>query len=365
MTKFSPVDFHCHGIGRFDFTEPNSLVLDELEHSLQIEGVYSILTLYLPKSKLSDLEELVAAFDLGRKIGRYRHILGIALEGPVLASFGGTPEMGCWQPTIVEWQRIAALGPAGLIYVVISPDAEIPTAEEYPASVLEIIDILLNFGVKPAFGHFKKTDPQKTASLLALACDHIEKIKKGPAYTDHLFNDMPVKFKYAWRTKAEKLTRDIEIENILATEWTDENMFEVLGPVPATIIKYAKRNVLKVCMNFDGEHVDLSICKKAVALLGSENLMLMTDRIQSEILGGQHLHSVDENSLLYQSGGIVAGGSQAVMRQIGNMLSIGLSANDIFHIVSQTAVTALNINHENKSAPVVHAYTTDAMALEA
>src|SRR5262245_32378574 len=45
-----PVDFHCHGVGRFDFTEIPELALEEVDRHLVQQGVWGILTLFLRKS---------------------------------------------------------------------------------------------------------------------------------------------------------------------------------------------------------------------------------------------------------------------------------------------------------------------------
>lgn len=345
MNNFVPIDFHCHGIGRFDFAEPSDLLLDELEKHLRIEGTAAILTLYLPKNNLPDFVRFVGNFAAGRKEGRYKHILGIALEGPVLASFGGTPERGCWMPTLQEWNTLAKLGPLGLVYIVISPNATLPEGEDFPKSICEIVDLLLDHRVVPALGHFgKSADPKTAAQSIKEICERVLTRGEGPLYTDHLYNDMPVNSRYHWRTAEEKADRARVVPAILSQEWTEENILDVLGPVPAMLINYAKKGVLKICLNFDGDHVDLEVCRRTVEFVGADNLMLMTDRIQSEILAGQRLRRNNENTLLYQAKGIVAGGTLSVMRQIGNMLNVGLDPESVLSISHSTAARSLALN---------------------
>ncbi|PKD38274.1 hypothetical protein CWO84_24005 [Methylomonas sp. Kb3] len=341
MNAITPIDFHCHGIGRFDFADPNSLVLDELENHLKIEGTAAILTLYLPKAHLTNFIEFMYEFDAGKKSGRYKHIIGIALEGPLLASFGGTPEQGCWKPTLSEWEQLARLGSHGLVYVVLSPNAEFNQKDDYPKDIIEIAKILLNHRVKPALGHFGKEDAEATAISISHICDYAEQAGMTPLFTDHLYNDMPVKCQYHWRNGIEKSKRKSITPEILKQEWTDENIEDILGPVPATLIGYAKKGILKLCLNCDGDHVDIDLCKRTIEFVGAENLMLMTDRIQSEILAGQKLTRNTANTLLYQKAGIVAGGTQSVMRQLGNLMLIGVPSRDIFQMAFATAAGAL------------------------
>jgi N-acetylglucosamine-6-phosphate deacetylase len=330
--SFSPIDFHCHGVGRFDFADPDRLALDELEAQLSVEGVRCILTLYLPRSQQAAFERFVHTYWAGRCEGRYPHILGIALEGPMLASFGGTPETGCWQPTKAEWERIASLGRHGLIYVVLAPDATLPQSAEYFSSPVQVMEELIAGGVIPAFGHFSKKHPGLSAEAIYAACEWHAALGLGPLLTDHLFNDMPLNFKHCWRTEAERGRRAEDLADFLRSPWSDGTIEHTLGAVPAALVRGARNGSLKTCMNFDGDHVDLDICKATVDFVGAANMLLMTDRIQSGVLGGQTLSRRADNSLMYQSRGIVAGGTQSVMRQLGNMLKAGISSADILQI---------------------------------
>ena len=76
--------------------------------------------------------------------------------------------------------------------------------------------------------------------------------------------------------------------------------------------------------------------KKVVELVGPENLLVMTDSIESKRLAGRDLYLKSGSTLLYQDEGVVAAGSQTMLKQIQNMFSIGLDAdaiNEICHIV--------------------------------
>ena len=119
------LDFHCHGVGKFDFTEIQNLDLSEIEKILSARKQHCILTLYLPKPNFEHFLELMELFHQGKQAGRFNHIAGISLEGPLLASHGGTPEEGVWLPTKQHWKELAACGKKGLIYIVFSPDAEL------------------------------------------------------------------------------------------------------------------------------------------------------------------------------------------------------------------------------------------------
>lgn len=328
------LDFHCHGVGRFDFTEIQDLDLSEIENILSSRKQHCILTLYLPKPNFEHFLDLMELFHQGKQAGKFLHIAGISLEGPLLASHGGTPEEGVWLPTKQHWKEIAACGKKGLIYVVISPDAELapwvkaadPSA---PRSVTWIAETLLEGGVLPAPGHFTKVDPVASAKALQSIFDVVKAWGHGYTVTDHLFNDMPRNFKHAWRSPEERTRRDQDIKMLNLDTWNLDNLVEKLGPVPAVMITNARKGYVKICQNCDGEHVDLAIVKKAVELIGAENMLMMTDSIESKRLAGRDLNMKKDSTLLYQDEGIVAAGSQNVLRQIENMLSIGLTLKEV------------------------------------
>jgi N-acetylglucosamine-6-phosphate deacetylase len=337
-----PVDFHCHGVGNFDFGVPERIDLFRIDDLLKIENVRVVLVLSLPRGKLCEFETLVHRYHSARSTGALSNILGIGIEGPVLAFVGGTPESGCWVPTQAEWERIAALGQYGLIYSVMSPDAEVNLGPGYPQDIIAIAELLARHGVMPAIGHFSKSDPPAAAAMIDRLCQALRALGLGPVITDHLFNDMPLNFKHAWRTQQDKERRAEELAAVLAKGWDRDNMIESLGPVPAAIIRQALNGNLKICLNFDGDHVDIEICKRAIQLIGADHILLMTDRIPGDTFGGHTLARRADNSLLYQGDGIVAGGTQAIVSQLSNMLRAGIESEDIYKIVYENASHVLS-----------------------
>ncbi|MBI1926072.1 hypothetical protein HYR99_17695 [Candidatus Poribacteria bacterium] len=344
--NLSPIDFHYHGIDGFGLARSPDLILNEVEEQLKNEGVKAIVTLSLPKSQFSNFLALMNQYSEGLKDGRYIYIVGIALEGPVLASRGGTPEQGVWMPTVAQWTQIAARG-QGLKYVVLSPDAHPPSsgtcANQIPTSIGWIVNTLMDGGVLPALGHFSKTDPEVSVDAITGIFDVVKRRGGGPIITDHLFNDMPRNFKHAWRTQEERNHRSTDLLALDLPSWNLKNIEQRMGPVPAALLHGAKGGILKLCLNFDGEHVDLEISKRTIEILGSEHLMIMTDRIPNGVSGGQQLHQPPGSTLLYQNQGIVAGGSQSLSQQIQNMRSIGIAEEDIRNIVCLVPAGVLKI----------------------
>ena len=354
------IDFHCHGIGRFDFTEIPEIKLQEIEELLAARNQRVILTLYLPKPNFNDFIHLLEVFNQEKKSGKLSHIVGIGLEGPLLASHGGTPAEGVWMPSKSHWKQLASCGNKGLIYVILSPDARFDSMDksnslDSPANnIAWVAETLLDGGVLPAPGHFAKTNPLGSARALQSVFDVVAAWGYMPTITDHLFNDMPLSFKHAWRTPEEKIRRQQEIELLELESWSLDKIGEYLGPVPATMIRNAHKGLVKLCQNFDGEHVDLAIVKKAVELVGAQNMLMMTDSVESKRLAGRQLHTKNDSTLLYQDEGIVAAGSQNTSSQIKNMLSVGLDLKQIEMITSVVPSTILSKHNQYTHAEVEH-----------
>ena len=346
------IDFHCHGVGRFDFTEVHELNLQEIEKILAERKQRTVLTLYLPKPNFQNFLQLTESFQAGKEAGKFKYIAGFGLEGPVLASHGGTPEKGLWMPTKREWKALADCGRRGLLYVVLSPDATLSKCgssddlDSPPHHITWIAETLLEGNVLPAPGHFTQNNPPESARLLQSLFDVVAAWGKSPTITDHLFNDMPHNFKHAWRTLPEKAKRNEEINTLNLDSWNLTNLEKKVGIVPAVIIRNAQKGIVKICQNFDGEHVDLAIVKKTVELVGANNMMMMTDSIESKRLAGYNLTMKEGSTLLYQDKGIVAAGSQTVSHQIKNMLNMGLAVEEIELITHQVPLSILQLHNQ-------------------
>jgi len=342
-----PVEVHCHGFGDVDFSEFDRLDLRRLDRACAAEGVVSVPTLYLHRDRLTSLERFMQEFAQLRERGEIPHVVGIALEGPLLASHGGTPASTVWQPTLAEWTRIARLGTLGLLYTVLSPDAFTPgspfaeSRSGAPHRFEDIVPLLVEHDVRPALGHFLRDDPQRSADAVHRIVELAWSVSRnGPGLrvtTDHLFNDMPLTIRHAFRTSRSRRDREAILASYQLQSWTLDGLAERVGPVPAAIMNLAAAGRLAACINFDGEHVDLEIAATAVRLMGAENTMLMTDRCDSARLGGQRLHHEPENTLWYQEGGTVAAGSQPLARQLDNAGRTGLTEQEIWYLAAGTA----------------------------
>lgn len=336
LSPLWPIDFHCHGIGRFDFSEVDTLDLAEVDSLLAQQGIDAIITLHLSRRYLQSFAALCRRFHAGARDGLYTHIGGFALEGPVLASSGGAPAAGVWAPTCGEWETIAACGEYGLVYVVMSPDAGEASSEftgraGLPPSTDWMAETLLDGGVRPALGHFLHDQPERSAAasrrLLAIG-----QRRQVEFISDHLFNDMPRAFRHAWRTADERRFRDDELRTHAPWDWSPGRLAQLLGPVPAALLEGARGGSIMLCLNFDGDHVDLEFSSRVVSLLGSGRLIGMTDRVEGGRFGGKQMTQRLDNSLLYEERGIVAAGTKTISQQLENLRRRGVREEAIWQM---------------------------------
>ncbi|MCG5468933.1 hypothetical protein LADH09A_002834 [Micromonospora sp. LAH09] len=342
-----PVEVHCHGLGTVDFSNFAEIDLYAVDRHAASEGLLCIPTLYLRQERLDGFVAFMREFAALKADGKLPFVPAIALEGPLVASFGGTPASSVWAPSKEEWEKLAGCGPLGLVYIMLSPDALQSSSylaaqftPEHP-SLEWIVTRLVESGVRPALGHFAKENPQ-------LGADCIEEVLAAAAaadcphsgvrvVTDHLFNEMPLLIKHAFRTSRARANRDQLLAAYDLPSWNLADLHEQVGPVPAAIMRGAHQGRIAACLNFDGEHVDFAIAKRAIEIVGPSNMMLMTDRSDVARLAGQDLHQEPGSDLWYQEQGVVAAGTQPIDQQIENVRALGIPEADIWHLVSFTA----------------------------
>jgi hypothetical protein len=247
--------------------------------------------------------------------------------------------------------------------MVMSPDALIPESplangktDKHP-DVTWAVRALMERGVRPAFGHFLRKNPEASAGCIEACLDAAVSAGarpfRGDVVTDHLFNDMPLNFKHAWRTREAKARKAIELKELELESWSLDNLHERCGVVPAAIARAAHSGLLTACINFDDEHVAIEIAKRAVEIIGVEQIMAMTDRTDRPHLGSQRLTRRDDNSLYYQAAGIVAAGSQPLDRQIRNMRQAKIDDRTIWNLVSLNASRVLELPMPTTAATTV------------
>ncbi len=355
LAAMLPVEFHCHGMGSSDFSDFESLDLREVNKEAKEEGILCLLCMFLPHHKLESFIDFMHRYARLTRSGELSHLTGVALEGPLLASFGGTPERGMWVPTRGEWKKLCACGQPGLRYIVLSPDAMLEKSNlskqfHNDLSIDWIISTLLEANIRSALGHFQKNNPTESAKCIETLLEITYKRTSSSflirVITDHLFNDMPLKFKHAWRTPKELERRPQEIGLLHLEQWNMENLDTFVGEVPATLMRAAHDGLVALCLNFDGAHVDAAVCQKVVELIDSKYIIAMTDRLETNRLGDQKLVKNEEINLWYQERGIVAAGCSTIDHQIRNLRALKVPETSIWNMTSLVPSQLLGLSSQ-------------------
>lgn len=325
--------FHSHGIGPFDYSSLQPDDLDAIDSIARERELLLCPTIYLRRDYLFRFEQVLNAFSERRRMGELSHILGFSMEGPLLGPEGGVPRAGSWRPSADEWHLITRLGLKGLRYFVMAPDEmELDETIGEGYTYRDLLRESYDCGLRIALGHFRRDDPSRSAASIESVLEFLHDQYESSPYlvlTDHLFNDMPLTFVHAWRTKAELPCRKDQLTEFLTTPWEADSLASTLGPVPATLLEAARERRLTPAINFDGFHVDLEICRRTVEYLGADRLIAMTDDTEINMMAGEYLHQSTKNPLRYRDDGVVAAGATGPDKQIINMTSINISQSEI------------------------------------
>lgn len=326
-----PILVHTHGMHEIDFSSMDASQLGLVDAYAARDGVEVMPAVFLARGYVEAFGEVLRSYSA--READLPNIKGFSIEGPLLGRSGGVPPRGIWSPTSAEWRSIAELGAHGLRYVVMAPDGgELDDAIEGGSTYREVIDMFYENGVRIALGHFRHDDPRQSARRTVDFIEHIHSAY-GPSpdvlLTDHLFNDMPRNFRHVWRTASERVDRKRDLALFLSTPWHRDNLDTLLGPVPATLVRAAADGKLLPFLNFDGDHVDLQICRRVLEFLGPERLIGITDDTELASLAGEGLHHREGSRLWYRSDGIVAAGTGHYSVQRANLLALGASEADV------------------------------------
>lgn len=353
MTAFL---YHFHGLGNYDFSAMSPEDLAPLQELAAARDVEILPTIYLRREALTRLRDLVQAYAEMSAAGAVPNIAGFAIEGPLLGPDGGIPRKGKWYPTADEWTRIADLGPLGLRYVVMAPDgAGLDDDLSDGMTFAELLNRFYGNHVRIAMGHFHRNDPDRSAERVRDALEYLHGRYVSSPYlvlTDHLYNDMPRRFVHAWRTNVALARRADQLAAVMGEPWTRENIANLLGPVPSAVLTAALDGLLMPCLNFDGRHVDLAICRRTVDFLGCDRLIALTDHTEINTMAGEALSQDEYSGLRLRDDGAVAAGSSGYELQRANMHSIGLDDTEIHQLFYRNPKAAIGFRPKRQHAAV-------------
>ncbi len=319
--------YHFHGIDDLDFSSISPKDLPRLQKAAEARDYVILPTVYLRRENLPRLVEVLREYHRLEEAGAVPNVAGFAVEGPLLGPQGGIPRAGRWYPSAEEWATIASLGPLGLRYLVMAPDAM--ELEDRIDNGPTFADLLVSFyeqGVRIAVGHYHRDAPERSAKRLRSVLEFLHGRYESSPYlvlTDHLYNDTPRNFTHAWRTPEARVNRAAELRRVLDPDWHETDLRELLGPVSAEMLRSARESLLFPCINFDGYHVDLEICRRTVEYLGTDRLIALTDHTDVATMAQEELQRSEHNPLWLRDDGAVAAGSSSYEQQRKNILSIG------------------------------------------
>ena len=338
--------YHFHGIDEFDFSSISPGDLPLIQKAAESRGYGILPTVYLRRENLSRLAEVLKEYHRLNQADAVPNIAGFAIEGPLLGPQGGIPRAGRWYPSPEEWATIASLGPLGLRYIVMAPDAM--ALDERIDGGPTFADLLVSFydhGLRIAVGHYHRDAPERSADRLRGVLDFLHGRYESSPYlvlTDHLYNDTPRAFQHAWRTPAEREHRDEQLGRVLAPDWREADLTELLGPVPAAMLRAAEDALLFPCINFDGYHVDLEICRRTVEYLGPDRLIALTDHTDVATMAQEPLSRSEHSPLWLRDDGAVAAGSSGYEQQRRNILSLGFDEDAVQRMFVTNPVAAIS-----------------------
>lgn len=338
--------FHTHGLGKFDFSSLTKSDLSAIDQIASERYAYLCPTVYLKQESIEAFRDLFIAFSEMKRLEKLSRLLGFSIEGPFLGTHGGIPKGSTWHPTVEQWQEITSWFSLGLKYIVLAPDLFALTEElESGFTFANLLSLIYDSGGRVALGHFSGALPDKSAERVNEVLDYIESRYFPSPYlvlTDHLFNDMPRNFQHTFRTASTRALRDRELTRILNSPWEKSLLPSLLGSVPAALLRATRHNRLTPALNFDGGHVDLTICRRVVDYLGASRVIAMTDHTEIQMLAGEPLSKDIDTNLFYRGDGVLAASAVNHEQQLHNMVRIGIDSAAIHELFFQTPLAALN-----------------------
>ncbi len=304
------VDLHCHGALGSDFSEGSAEGARSAAQYLHSRGTTTLLASLVtgsPEHLVRNLKALKTLADDGL-------IAGSHLEGPFLAS----GQCGAHDPTLLrepDAGLVAALfEAAGPSLVSMTLAAELPGATA-------LVDMLTARGVIPSLGH-TAADHGTAASLLEQAAAGLA----GPGNSTgrirptvtHLFNAMPTLHHRS------------------------------PGPVAASI-SAAHAGDAVVELIADGVHLAPETVKMVFALVGAENIALVTDSMAATGLqDGQYrlgtlAVTVDRGVARVGSTGAIAGGTATLLDVVRSTVAAGVPLQDAVHAATAVPASVLGL----------------------
>ena len=300
------IDQHCHGGGGFSFSDPDGAGIDGALQFHSHRGTTSLLASLISDTQpnlLRQIRALVPYFQRGE-------ILGIHLEGPYLnpAARGCHAPEALRNPDRAEIEELLEAGEGAIRMVTIAP--ELPNA-------ITVIGTLIDADVAVAIGH--------TAGE---AEDVLSAVDAGATLVTHLFNAMP-----PMHHRSPGMVPTIMLDTSIVCE-----------------------------LIADGHHVDPSMMRMAVNLLGVSRLALVSDATSAAgmesggfMLGSEEIE-VHDGVARSVATGALAGSTISLDSAVRNLVSDGVvPIQEASQCASATPASALRLRDRGSLVPGMRA----------
>ncbi len=298
------IDLHCHGAAGGDFPGGDLKSARAAVDFLHSSGTTTLLASLVTAPR----EDLLSGAESLRVLADEGLIAGIHAEGPFLshARCGAQDPRFLSTPDLHLLRDLAQSAGGHLRTMTYAP--ELPGAAA-------LVQALVYLGVTPSLGH-TDADAPTTAESLTRAADLLASSAHGtsarPTVT-HLFNGMPPLH------------------------------HRQPGPV-AACLRLAASSTVAVELVADGVHLDLETVRMVFALVGGENVILVTDSMAATGLpdGDYDLGPagvcVSGGEARLRSNGSLAGGTATLLEVVRRTVESGVDAAEA--VLSATAVPA-------------------------
>lgn len=299
------VDLHNHGGNGGDFPSGQEDSARTAVEFLHRAGTTTLLASMVTASP----DDLLAGIRLYAKLTEEGLLAGIHLEGPFLshARCGAQNPAFLLDPDLELTARLIEAGKGYISTMTYAP--ELPGAQD-------LVDLLTSHGITPSVGH-TNSDAATAADSLAQAREGLDStgfdgVSGRPTVT-HLFNGMPPMHHRS------------------------------PGPV-AACLRAAKAGHAAVELVADGTHLDGETVKTVFALVGAENILLVTDSMAAAGLSdGQYMLgpspvTVTDGVATLDATGSIAGGTATLLDVVRRTVAAGVALPDA--LLSATVVPA-------------------------
>lgn len=324
------VDVHNHGGNGGDFPSGDEDSARKAVDFLHRAGTTTLLASMVTASP-QDLEK---GIEIYARMSDEGLLAGIHLEGPFLshARCGAQNPAFLLEPDVEVLQRLIEKGRGRIHTMTYAP--------ELPGSA-DLVDLMTNHGITPSVGH-TDADSGTTAASLARALEGLDSAgfdgTSGRPTVTHLFNGMPPMHHRS------------------------------PGPI-AACLSAAKQGQAVVELVADNTHLAPDTVKMVFTLVGSENVLLVTDSMAAAGLeDGQYMLgpspvTVKDGVATLDATGSIAGGTATLLDVVRRTVAAGVDLQDA--LASATSVPASVLGLTDEVGALRRGLRADALIVDA